>query len=207
MILRREGERVLGVTQTAHSALTGHIAAAWRRRPDLPWDALLTAAAVHDVGWGPWELAPQIDPRTGLPYDFLEVPDRQYAEIWARGTDEAATFGRLVGLLVSRHFTRLAGRREGLRSLVARERARQAPLTAALGLDAATLDAASDLLARWDAISLDVCAGREPELGEWPFAADSLVLRFEARELPAGAVVEREVGMAGGGSGQPHARA
>ena len=207
MILRREGEHVLGVTQTAHSALTGHIAAAWTPRPELPWDALLTAAAIHDVGWAPWELAPQIDPRTGLPYQFYEVPDREYAEIWARGTDAAATFGRTVGLLVSRHFTRLAGRREGVRELIERERERQAALTAALGLDAATLDAASDLLARWDAISLDVCGGREPELGAWPFAVDRLVVRFEARELPAGAIVAREVGMAGGGSGHPHARA
>jgi hypothetical protein len=207
VILRREGERVLGVTQTAHSALTGHLAAAWAPRPDLPWDALLTAAAIHDLGWAPWELAPQIDPRTGLPYQFYELPDRQYAEIWARGTDAAETFGRLVGLLVSRHFTRLAGRREGVRDLVERERRRQSALTAELGLEPATLDAASDLLARWDVISLDLCAGREPDVGDWPFAAERVVLRFEARELPAGRVLAREVGMAGGGSGHPHGRA
>jgi hypothetical protein len=207
VILRREGDRVLGVTQTAHSALTGHLAAAWAPRTELPWDALLTAAAIHDLGWAPWEQAPQIDPRTGLPYQFYEVPDRQYAEIWARGTDAAATFGRLVGLLVSRHFTRLAGRREGLRELVERERRRQSELTDELGLDAATLGAASDLLARWDAISLDLCAGRDPELGDWPFTEERLVVRFEARELPAGAVVARQVGMAGGGSGHPHGRA
>ncbi|HEY3188422.1 MAG TPA: DUF3891 family protein [Solirubrobacteraceae bacterium] len=206
MILRREGDRVLGVTQTAHSALTGRLAEAWVPRDDLPWDELCTAATVHDVGWAPWEQAPQIDPRTGLPYQFFEVPDRQYEEIWARGTDEAVTFGRLVGLLVSRHFTRLAGRREGLRALVERERERQTALAAALGLDAATLDAASDLLARWDAMSLDLCGGKEPDLGEWPFAVGRLVLRFDARELPAGPVVGREVGVAGGGSGHPHGR-
>ena len=188
MILRREGEHVLGVTQTAHSALTGHIAAAWTPRPELPWDALLTAAAIHDVGWAPWELAPQIDPRTGLPYQFYEVPDREYAEIWARGTDAAATFGRTVGLLVSRHFTRLAGRREAMAPLVARERARQERLTADLGLGADVLDACSDLLARWDGLSLQLCGGREPQLDDWPFTADRLTLSFDARELPAGAV-------------------
>jgi Protein of unknown function (DUF3891) len=209
MILRREGDRVLGVTQTAHSALTSHLAAAWVPRDDLPWDALLTAAAVHDLGWSSWELTPQINPETGLPYEFYEVPDRQYAQIWTRGTDEAATFGRLVGLLVSRHFTRLAGGREGLRPLLEREHARQAALIAMLGLDATTLDAASDLLARWDGLSLELCGGATPHFDDWPFTARALTLRFDARELPAGApegvVVEVEAGMAGGGSGHPHA--
>lgn len=194
MILRREGERVLGVTQTAHSALTGRIAAAWRPIEGLPWDDLCTAALVHDLGWAPWEQAPTTDPKTGLPHAFYEMPDDEYEAIWARGTDEALTFGRAVGLLVSRHFTRLAGRRDGLRALVDRERARQAELTAALGLGAEALDACSDLLARWDALSLDLCGGREPDLDPWPFTAD----RFTA------SVDASEVGTAGGGSGRPH---
>ena len=188
MILFRDGDSVLGVTQTAHSALTGHLANAWAPRPELPWDALLTAAAIHDLGWGRWELTPQTNPDTGLPYEFYEVPDLEYADIWARGTDEAASFGRLVGLLVSRHFTRLAGRREGLRALVDRERSRQAALTSTLDLDEAALDACTELLARWDGMSLDLCGGREPQLDDWPFTADRLTLSFDARELPAGAV-------------------
>jgi Protein of unknown function (DUF3891) len=188
VILFRDGQSVLGVTQTAHSALTGHLANAWVARAELPWDALLTAAAIHDLGWGRWELTPQINPDTGWPYQFYEVPDLEYAEIWARGTDEAASFGRLVGLLVSRHFTRLAGRREGLRPLVDRERSRQAALTSTLDLDVATLDACTELLARWDGLSLDICGGREPALHDWPFTADRLTLSFDARELPAGAV-------------------
>jgi len=194
VILRREGDRVLGITQTAHSALTGRIAAACAPRDDLPWDDLCTAAAVHDLGWAPWERAPTTNPATGLPYVFYEVPDEEYGPIWARGTDEALTFGRVVGLLVSRHFTRLAGRRAGLRALVDREHARQAELAGELGLGDAVLDASSDLLARWDALSLDLCGGREPDLEPWPFAAGRFTSSVDARE----------VGTAGGGSGRPH---
>jgi hypothetical protein len=186
VILRREGDAVLGITQTAHSALTGRLAEAWVPRDDLPWDDLCTAAAIHDLGWAPWELDPQLDPRTGLPHAFHEVPDGPYEEIWARGTDEAATFGRLAGLLVSRHFTRLAGRRAGLAALVERERRRQAALVDDLGLDNAVLDACSDLLAGWDGLSLDLCGGREPELDAWPFAKAAFTAAVEARELPAG---------------------
>jgi len=203
VILRRDGERVLGVTQTAHSALTGHLANAWVPREELPWDELLTAAAVHDLGWAPWEQDPQVDPASGLPYEFYEVPDREYAEIWARGTDEAQTFGRLVGLLVSRHFTRLAARREGLRALVEREYGRQAALAGDLGLGAETLDACSDLMARWDGLSLQLCSGDAPDIGPWPFAPKRLELRFDARDLATGAIETVKVGMAGGGSGHP----
>lgn len=186
MILRHEGERVLGISQPAHSALTGHLATAWVPRPELPWHDLLTAAAVHDLGWAPWERAPEINPETRLPYAFYEMPDEPYAEIWARGTDEAETFGRLAGLLVSRHFTRLSARRRGLAALVERERARQARLAQELGADPAVLDACSELLARWDGLSLALCAGREAELGGWPFAVPTFTAAVDARELPDG---------------------
>ena len=69
-----------------------------------------------------------------------------------------------------------------------RERSRQAALTSTLDLDEAALDACTELLARWDGMSLDLCGGREPQLDDWPFTADRLTLSFDARELPAGAV-------------------
>src|SRR4051812_9847983 len=113
--------------------------------------------------------------------------------MWSPGTNLAACCGRLAALLVSRHFPRLAGRREGLRALIDREEGRQAALTAMLALDADVLAACSDLLARWDGISLDLCGRREPDLDPWPFAPDELTLRFDARELPRGAVETIEV--------------
>jgi hypothetical protein len=198
VILREEDGRVLGISQLAHSALTGRIAEAWVPREDLPWAELCTAAAVHDLGWAAWEQDPQLDPESGLPYQFFRVPDPGYTELWRRGTDAAETFGRWVGLLVSRHCTRLLSRRPGDEpaALVERERARQARLLEELGADEAVAAAASDLLAEWDAISLHLCQGRPVALDPWPFAAERVDLRVDARELVA-------VGGGGGGRRVP----
>ena len=185
MILRPDG---LGVPQTAHSTLAGRLAEAWEIDGDLPAPELRAAAALHDVGWADWERAPRLDPDTGRPPAFHELPGHEHAEIWTRGTDTAATFGRWVGLLVSLHCTRLMGRRRRagsagpeVEALVAREVVRQRELRA--GLDDGVVERASDLIARWDGLSLDLCAGREPDLDPWPFARDRVSLRVDAREL------------------------
>jgi Protein of unknown function (DUF3891) len=199
VILREEADgRVLGVSQLAHSALTGRIAGAWTPRRDLPWDELVTAAAIHDLGWTAWEQDPEIDPESGLPYPFFRVPDPGYTELWARGTDAAETFGRWVGLLVSMHCTRLLSRRPGeaAAALVERERARQARLRRELDADEAVAVAASDLLAEWDAISLALCQGKPVDLDPWPFAAERVDLRVDGREL-------RPPGGGGGGRRVP----
>lgn len=99
MIVRDDG---LGVPQTAHSALAGRLAEAWRIDADLPAQELRVAAAIHDLGWAEWEQSPR-------PVSFMDVETAEHVAIWTRGTDAAATFGRWVGLLVSLHCTRLMG--------------------------------------------------------------------------------------------------
>ena len=181
MIVRDDG---LGVSQTAHSALAGRLADAWDIDADLPVADLRTAAAIHDIGWTEWEQDPP-DP----PPAFYELPAATHAEIWAKGTDEAATFGRWVGLLVSLHCTRLMGWRIAsgrsspeVDALVERERERQRGLRE--GLDDAIVERASELIARWDGLSLELCAGKQPELGDpWPFTTDRVELHVDARLL------------------------
>jgi hypothetical protein len=183
MILRPDG---LGVPQTAHSALAGRLAEAWAIDADLPAQDLRVAAAIHDLGWVEWEQ----DPR---PVAFHELPGPEHAAIWTRGTDGAATFGRWVGLLVSLHCTRLMGWRQRagnagpeVDALVERERARQATLRD--GLDDAVVERASDLIARWDGLSLGLCGGKDVrgDLDPWPFTADRLGLTVDARDLERG---------------------
>lgn len=181
MILRDDG---LGVSQTAHSALAGRLAAAWRIDDDLPRDDLITAASVHDIGWTEWEQ----DPPRPDPPAFYALPAPVHAEIWTKGTDEAATFGRWVGLLVSLHCTRLMGWRierdnssPEVDALVEREVERQRELRA--GLDDDVIERASELIATWDGLSLTLCGGQRPELDPWPFAHDSVPLQVDARQL------------------------
>jgi hypothetical protein len=182
VIVRDDG---LGVPQTAHSALAGRLAEAWRIDDDLPAGDLVVAATIHDIGWTEWE-------RDLKPVSFLDVETAEHVAIWTAGTDAAATFGRWVGLLVSLHCTRLMGwRTESGRggpdvdALVDRERERQAALGA--GLDDDVVERASVLLARWDGLSLALCGFGEPKLDPWPFTADSLSLTVDARDLTTGA--------------------
>ena len=181
MIVRADG---LGVPQTAHSALAGRLAEAWAIDADLPAQDLRVAAALHDLGWVEWEQ----DPR---PVAFHELPGDEHAAIWTRGTDGAATFGRWVGLLVSLHCTRLMGWRQRagtggpeVDALVERERARQAELRE--GLDDGVVGRASELIARWDGLSLGLCGGKDPgelDLDPWPFVPDRIELHVDARDL------------------------
>jgi hypothetical protein len=185
VIVRDDG---LGVPQTAHSALTGRIADAWRIDDDLPAADLRTAAAIHDLGWAAWERAPQLDPGTGRPLPFHALPPGDHAAIWTAGTDEAAAWGRWISLLVSLHCTRLmrCHRRGGdagpeVEALVARERARQAHLRE--GLDDDLVERASALILTWDGLSLDLCAGKAVDLEPWPFTPDRVDLEVDARDL------------------------
>lgn len=182
MIVRDDG---LGVPQTAHSALAGRLAEAWRIDGDLPAQELRVAAAIHDLGWAEWEQAPR-------PVSFMDVETAEHVAIWTRGTDAAATFGRWVGLLVSLHCTRLMGWRQrggnggpDVDALVERERRRQAALRE--GLDDGVVDRSSALVATWDGLSLDLCHGNPVDLDPWPFTSDALSLTVDARPLGGGA--------------------
>src|SRR3954447_11944035 len=181
MIVRDDG---LGVSQTAHSALAGQLASAWIIAEDLPRSDLVTAAYVHDIGWTEWEQ----DPPWPDPPPFYALAAAEHAAIWTKGTDEAATFGRWVGLLVSLHCTRLMGWRieagnssPEVDALVEREQARQRELRD--GLDDGVIERASELIATWDGLSLKLCGGEVPVLDPWPFARDVVELHVDARRL------------------------
>lgn len=184
MIVRDDG---LGVSQTAHSALSGRLAEAWRIDADLPAQDLRVAAAIHDIGWATWEQDLPDDPPP-----FHALAAAEHAAIWAAGTDAAATFGRWVGLLVSLHCSRLMGWRQEagrggpeVAALLEREAARQSVLR--VGLDDDGVERASSLIASWDGLSLALCSGApQSDLdlpGEWPFAEPVVTLHVDAREL------------------------
>jgi len=131
------------------------------------------------------------DPPRPDPPPFYALPAAEHAAIWTKGTDEAATFGRWVGLLVSLHCTRLMGWRidagnssPEIDALVAREQERQRELRA--GLDDDVVERASGLIARWDGLSLQLCGGaaqHELDLDPWPFTHDRVELHVDARPL------------------------
>jgi hypothetical protein len=99
------------ITQTEHSHLVGELAAHWGNAsfaaPE-PYDSVSRAAVFHDYGWLRYETAPQLNPATERPYQFLELPFSQdqtdayqWCIDWLTGIDPYS------GLIVSMHRTGL----------------------------------------------------------------------------------------------------
>ena len=77
MLYRQEKQGRIAITQPMHAWLSGQLARAWgneRFGEVTPWGEVYLGAEQHDVGHTAWEQAPTLNPQTGLPYSFLEMP-------------------------------------------------------------------------------------------------------------------------------------
>ena len=111
MIRRDAGDDWLLISQVEHARIAAEMAEAWGNEqfPPLPSrDLLIHAIRHHDDGWAEWERAPTVNPETGAPRDFLEMPIPGAAAIWTRSIDNCARQSPWCGLWVSRHFCHLA---------------------------------------------------------------------------------------------------
>jgi hypothetical protein len=70
--------------------------------PTIVW-----AVDHHDDGWREWDVAPRINPETGIPRSFMEMRMRDSTAIWTRSINFCSR-EPMAGIAVSRHFTHLA---------------------------------------------------------------------------------------------------
>ncbi len=111
MLHRQEDEGLVVVSQPAHAWLAGQIAAHWGNADFAPQpEEVRLAAALHDIGFVPWEQEPTFDPATGLPHSFLDLPAAIQLPLWTGSIQQLLGYGRYSALLVSMHFTMLAQR-------------------------------------------------------------------------------------------------
>jgi hypothetical protein len=68
---------------------------------------VVDAISHHDDGWSEWEAEPKLNPSTGVPYSFLEMPLTEALPIWDRSIAAARQFGPLAGYVVAGHFYHL----------------------------------------------------------------------------------------------------
>lgn len=176
MLLRPDGDdAVVAVGQAAHAWLSGQLARAWGNAAfpaPTPREEVCLGAEQHDVGMARWDLAPDLDPETGLPVPFFRVDRRTHLRLWTEAPEHVLTQSRYAALLVSLHGTGLYERfpprtddPEILRAVdayLAGQRALQARLAAELGADTAQLRRNQALLAAWDDLSLALCQHRLP---------------------------------------------
>jgi Protein of unknown function (DUF3891) len=113
MIVQERGDELILIRQTDHAVLSGFFAREWGnelfQRPE-PFGSLQLAASEHDNGWQEWELQPQIDPKTRLPFSFMSLPTGAHIELYQRGIERVVKSDRYAGLLVSMHATGLYDR-------------------------------------------------------------------------------------------------
>jgi hypothetical protein len=113
MILQERGDRLWVVRQTDHAMLAGFLAREWGNegwpRPDA-FPSFCLAVGEHDNGWLEWELSPQLDPRTRLPYSFMSIPTLEHVNLYQRGIERVVKADHYAGLLASLHCSSLYDR-------------------------------------------------------------------------------------------------
>jgi hypothetical protein len=116
MIVRKQANGTLVLAgQTDHSRLAGQLAAHWGNArfatPD-PYNSMVRAATFHDYGWLRYETGPLINPDSGEPFSFLQVPlgSSQLAS-YQWGLDWMTSIDPYAGLIINMHRTGLWQRR------------------------------------------------------------------------------------------------
>jgi len=106
MIIQEQGDHLVLIRQTDHAVLSGHFARELGNdafAPPEPRESFVLAATEHDNGWNEWELLPEIDRVTFLPYSFMSIPTRDHIELYQRGIERVMKADHYAGLLVSMH--------------------------------------------------------------------------------------------------------
>ena len=214
MMYRHDDGRTLAISQPAHAWISGQLL---RRLALKLSEPLLLAGEQHDLAWIDWERAPPFDPKTGRAPSFREVGPVAHAPMWIEGVERAlAAWGPHAALIVSRHGGRIYRRfglphadaddKRAIEGYLAAQAPREKEWAAACGLDAATLEYQSTLVAFVDALSLAVCGALTPpaeldlpvgkarltqagdglRLAPWPFKGGAFVIEGEGRPMPEG---------------------
>jgi hypothetical protein len=182
MLYREQMQGYVVITQPAHAWLSGQLARAWGNEQFgevIPWEEVCLGAEQHDIGHTAWEQAPRLNPQTGLPYSFLEMPRPWHLQIWSSAARLVLPQGRYAALLVSLHGTGLYERADvtreppeivqAIQDYLAQEHAFQEELLRTLRTDSYYAPYATEevvarnrrLIAIWDSLSLTICFGRK----------------------------------------------
>lgn len=196
------------VFQSAHAWLAAKVLEPWRvLTPDLDWEPLLLATALHDHGWNPTDLNGTLHGRE--PLNFLDVTLGEAARVGQRSVDWAFAQDSKVGILVAHHFHYLYGAKESPElKVLGNEWARRRDTTLSqLGLSEDWLSTHYEMLFWADALSLLLVCRPGPftqllslktagydfdfvqhsdqsyTLSPWPFGVEELVCEYDFRTI------------------------
>lgn len=184
MLHRQELAELIVITQPTHAWIAGCLARAWGNEDFgsfAPIQEVCLGAEQHDIGWLLWENSPTLNPKTGYPHSFRELPTKVHIDIWSGAKQLALPLGRYVALLVSLHGTGLFERfthwqqspesSQIVQEFLKHEYAFQEKLTTSLENDPHYAQYATpevikrdrSLIVIWDSLSLALCHGLRSE--------------------------------------------
>jgi hypothetical protein len=141
-----------------------------------PREEVCLAAEQHDVGMAEWDLAPSLNPETGLPHSFMEMPLEVHLELWSGAGRRLLRQSAYAALLVSMHGTALYEMRDldrmsdrdaaAVRAFQDERRAEQEELMAELGAPRDQVRRNQRLVWTWDFMSLALCLDWPPATAE-----------------------------------------
>jgi hypothetical protein len=183
MIIQKsfESRQVIAISQTAHAWVSGQLARQWGNEnfPGFsPVEALCYAAEQHDRGFLDWERQPMLNPRSGLPHTFENIPLKLDVELRKKSILELKAVSLYAALVTSLYFAGAVGKQSPLETHEDRQRIAeflreqetlQRKLLSSLRKDPYLRLACSDrsieynrgLLAAWDQLSVQLC--RDPD--------------------------------------------
>jgi hypothetical protein len=106
MLLHHDGDGVVCIGQAAHSWVSGQLARRWGNDsvpPPEPLAEVCLGAEQHDIGMSDWDRRPELDPETGYPTSFLDLPLATHIALWTDAPDKILAQSPYAALLVSLH--------------------------------------------------------------------------------------------------------
>ena len=98
------------ISQVEHGRVAGELATDWGNVDVAPYPCAETIRPTvfhHDDGWKEWEQRPTIDPVSGKPLAFTEMPNDIAHDIWRQSIERVRQWGPLAQYMVAQHFMRL----------------------------------------------------------------------------------------------------
>jgi hypothetical protein len=158
------------ILQADHARLAGDLARALRTEPFGAFpDEVIEAAAQHDFGWQDCDLSQLRQIGKIPPEPFPRLSLEQTLAAWNACIDHARSLPPLTDVLISRHFSTLAGNDPGRESFVQAERSRRSRIEGSLPYSAEDLERWTGVVGFCDLLSLYLCCGARRPV-EFPLA-------------------------------------
>jgi len=198
MLVLADDRGTLVIGQLSHAWISGQLARAWGNDtfpPAQPREAVALGAEQHDIGWARVDLAPQLNPDTGRPRNFLEMSVEQHLAIWRDAPDLLASQSSHATLVVSVHGRSLSELRarlsprdaQALEGHIRDEQARQVELCELLAVSEPDLERLRRQMWAWDGLSLALCNRWRPFTAKDAPAHEGLV-DIELRDRSDGGI-------------------